>query len=112
MIFALICSLPLHFINVRPKGIKEHRNVILFCTLCIHLKMVAFSLAHLQMTSRVILLLLSCRFQTVTQMVRVWRNECLRVFHDRLINETDKQLVSTSKCTSKYETLAINFFSG
>ncbi|XP_034494845.1 dynein heavy chain 10, axonemal isoform X4 [Ailuropoda melanoleuca] len=33
------------------------------------------------------------RFQTVTQMVRVWRNECLRVFHDRLINETDKQLV-------------------
>ncbi|XP_005344424.1 dynein heavy chain 10, axonemal [Microtus ochrogaster] len=33
------------------------------------------------------------RFQTVTQMVRVWRNECLRVFHDRLINEVDKQLV-------------------
>uniref|UniRef100_A0A8D1JL20 AAA+ ATPase domain-containing protein n=1 Tax=Sus scrofa TaxID=9823 RepID=A0A8D1JL20_PIG len=33
------------------------------------------------------------RFQTVTQMVRVWRNECLRVFHDRLISETDKQLV-------------------
>ncbi|XP_053061953.1 dynein axonemal heavy chain 10 isoform X4 [Acinonyx jubatus] len=33
------------------------------------------------------------RFQTVTQMVRVWRNECLRIFHDRLINETDKQLV-------------------
>ncbi|KAK2497325.1 hypothetical protein MC885_009648 [Smutsia gigantea] len=33
------------------------------------------------------------RFQTVTLMVRVWRNECLRVFHDRLINETDKQLV-------------------
>ncbi len=26
----------------------------------------------------------------VTQFVRVWRNECLRVFHDRLINETDK----------------------
>ncbi|XP_036352277.2 dynein axonemal heavy chain 10 [Ochotona princeps] len=33
------------------------------------------------------------RFQTVGQMVRVWRNECLRVFHDRLINETDKMLV-------------------
>ncbi|KAH0502213.1 Dynein heavy chain 10, axonemal [Microtus ochrogaster] len=31
--------------------------------------------------------------KTVTQMVRVWRNECLRVFHDRLINEVDKQLV-------------------
>ncbi|XP_053136194.1 dynein axonemal heavy chain 10 [Hemicordylus capensis] len=33
------------------------------------------------------------RFQAVSQMVRVWRNECLRVFHDRLINETDKKLV-------------------
>ncbi|XP_006894689.1 PREDICTED: dynein heavy chain 10, axonemal [Elephantulus edwardii] len=33
------------------------------------------------------------RFQLVPQMVRVWRNECLRVFHDRLINETDKELV-------------------
>ncbi|XP_062874230.1 dynein axonemal heavy chain 10 [Trichomycterus rosablanca] len=33
------------------------------------------------------------RFLTVTQFVRVWRNECLRVFHDRLINETDKALV-------------------
>ncbi|XP_013925275.1 PREDICTED: dynein heavy chain 10, axonemal-like, partial [Thamnophis sirtalis] len=33
------------------------------------------------------------RFQTVTQMVRVWRNECLRVFHDRLINKADKALV-------------------
>ncbi|XP_028911199.1 dynein heavy chain 10, axonemal isoform X3 [Ornithorhynchus anatinus] len=33
------------------------------------------------------------RFQVVTQMVRVWRNECLRVFHDRLINEEDKLLV-------------------
>nr|XP_015221526.1 PREDICTED: dynein heavy chain 10, axonemal [Lepisosteus oculatus] len=33
------------------------------------------------------------RFLTVPQFVRVWRNECLRVFHDRLINETDKVLV-------------------
>ncbi|XP_074410515.1 dynein axonemal heavy chain 10 isoform X7 [Zonotrichia albicollis] len=33
------------------------------------------------------------RFHTATQMVRVWRNECLRVFHDRLINEADKELV-------------------
>uniref|UniRef100_A0A2K5DJP1 Dynein axonemal heavy chain 10 n=1 Tax=Aotus nancymaae TaxID=37293 RepID=A0A2K5DJP1_AOTNA len=33
------------------------------------------------------------RFQMVAQMVRVWRNECLRVFHDRLISETDKRLV-------------------
>ncbi|CAL8251349.1 unnamed protein product [Boreogadus saida] len=33
------------------------------------------------------------RILTVTQFVRVWRNECLRVFHDRLINEKDKSLV-------------------
>uniref|UniRef100_A0A3P8UAE7 Dynein axonemal heavy chain 10 n=1 Tax=Amphiprion percula TaxID=161767 RepID=A0A3P8UAE7_AMPPE len=33
------------------------------------------------------------RFLTVTQFVRVWRNECLRIFHDRLIDETDKTLV-------------------
>ncbi|XP_021113287.1 dynein heavy chain 10, axonemal isoform X4 [Heterocephalus glaber] len=33
------------------------------------------------------------RFQTEAQMVRVWRNECLRVFHDRLISKADKQLV-------------------
>nr|DBA23158.1 TPA: hypothetical protein GDO54_014099 [Pyxicephalus adspersus] len=33
------------------------------------------------------------RLQTVSQMVRVWRNEALRVFHDRLINEDDKRVV-------------------
>ncbi|XP_030074215.1 dynein axonemal heavy chain 10 [Microcaecilia unicolor] len=33
------------------------------------------------------------RFFTTGHMVRVWRNECLRVFHDRLINEVDKTLV-------------------
>uniref|UniRef100_A0A3Q2PNV9 Dynein axonemal heavy chain 10 n=1 Tax=Fundulus heteroclitus TaxID=8078 RepID=A0A3Q2PNV9_FUNHE len=32
-------------------------------------------------------------FLTVAQFVRVWRNECLRIFHDRLIDETDKTLV-------------------
>uniref|UniRef100_A0A7N8XJR9 Dynein axonemal heavy chain 10 n=1 Tax=Mastacembelus armatus TaxID=205130 RepID=A0A7N8XJR9_9TELE len=32
-------------------------------------------------------------FLTVTQFVRVWRNECLRIFHDRLIGEADKALV-------------------
>ncbi|MEQ2161926.1 hypothetical protein GOODEAATRI_014749, partial [Goodea atripinnis] len=36
----------------------------------------------------------SYRFLTVTQFVRVWRNECLRIFHDRLIDETDKTLAS------------------
>ena len=39
----------------------------------------------------------------MTQMVRVWRNECLRVFHDRLINEVDKQLVSPSQPTQQMQ---------
>ncbi|KAJ8266677.1 hypothetical protein GJAV_G00133350 [Gymnothorax javanicus] len=33
------------------------------------------------------------QYPEVKGFVRVWRNECLRVFHDRLINETDKMLV-------------------
>nr|XP_061842332.1 dynein axonemal heavy chain 10-like isoform X1 [Nerophis lumbriciformis] len=33
------------------------------------------------------------RFSTVSIFVRVWRNECLRIFHDRLIDEKDKNLV-------------------
>ncbi|XP_068610937.1 dynein axonemal heavy chain 10 [Brachionichthys hirsutus] len=33
------------------------------------------------------------RVSTVGQFVRVWRNECLRIFHDRLIDKTDKDLV-------------------
>ncbi|KAM8866758.1 dynein axonemal heavy chain 10 isoform 2-T2 [Synchiropus picturatus] len=33
------------------------------------------------------------RFVTAVQFVRVWRNECLRIFHDRLINDEDKHSV-------------------
>ncbi|KAM9822995.1 dynein axonemal heavy chain 10-like [Syngnathus typhle] len=33
------------------------------------------------------------RFSTVNMFVRVWRNECLRIFHDRLIDEKDKTMV-------------------
>jgi dynein heavy chain len=31
--------------------------------------------------------------KTSAQMLRLWRNECLRVFHDRLISQSDKDLV-------------------
>ena len=34
------------------------------------------------------------RIEYPENFVRVWRNECLRVFSDRLINEEDKQLVN------------------
>ena len=33
------------------------------------------------------------RFENPAQFVRVWRNECLRVFHDRLISESDRKRV-------------------
>jgi dynein heavy chain len=32
-------------------------------------------------------------FDSVTRLVRLWRNESLRVFHDRLINDEDKSFV-------------------
>uniref|UniRef100_A0A3Q3DBI2 Dynein axonemal heavy chain 10 n=1 Tax=Hippocampus comes TaxID=109280 RepID=A0A3Q3DBI2_HIPCM len=34
-------------------------------------------------------------FLTVSLFVRVWRNECLRIFHDRLIDEKDKKMVQS-----------------
>ena len=37
------------------------------------------------------------RFESVQKFVRVWRNECLRVFFDRLINAKDKELVQVFK---------------
>ena len=36
------------------------------------------------------------RFDNPGQLVRVWRNECLRVFNDRLINVQDKELVQVN----------------
>lgn len=36
------------------------------------------------------------RFQSVAQMIRVWRNEVMRVISDRLISVEDKQLVQVS----------------
>ena len=36
------------------------------------------------------------RFDSKELLVRVWRNECLRVFYDRLTTDKDKQLVSVS----------------
>jgi dynein heavy chain len=35
------------------------------------------------------------QFQTKQALLRVWRNECLRVFHDRLINHEDKKHLQT-----------------
>lgn len=37
----------------------------------------------------------SDRFSAVEHIVRAWRNECIRVFADRLIQQSDKELVMT-----------------
>lgn len=34
------------------------------------------------------------KFSTKESLIRVWRNECMRVFSDRLVNETDRSLVN------------------
>ena len=34
------------------------------------------------------------RFEETASFVRVWRNECLRVFYDRLTNDKDRAIVS------------------
>ena len=34
------------------------------------------------------------RFNDPASLVRVWRNECLRVFYDRLTNDKDRDLIS------------------
>jgi dynein heavy chain, axonemal len=37
------------------------------------------------------------RFQTAAQLTRVWRNECLRVLYDRLIDAKDRKFIDVSK---------------
>ena len=36
------------------------------------------------------------RFDSVASFIRVWRNECMRVFFDRLTNDKDREIVSVS----------------
>ncbi|VFV23646.1 dynein heavy chain axonemal [Lynx pardinus] len=98
--------------SVFHESIMTVSDKLTFCTLALYKTIVQdlpptpskfhyiFNLRDLSRIFNGLLLTDPGRFQTVTQMVRVWRNECLRIFHDRLINETDKQLVSTSNYTS------------
>jgi dynein heavy chain len=36
------------------------------------------------------------RFQTAAQLTRVWRNECLRVLYDRLIDIQDRKFIDVN----------------
>lgn len=52
-----------------------------------------FNLRDLSRIYHGLSLLIPDRYESPSSVVRVWRNECLRVFFDRLTNEKDKDLV-------------------
>ena len=56
-----------------------------------------FNLRDLSRVTEGLLLASPACFTTASQFVRLWRNEVLRVFHDRLISPEDKQ-VGTQAC--------------
>jgi len=41
-----------------------------------------------------LLLATTDKIKTKAKLIRLWRNECMRVFGDRLINDTDRTLVN------------------
>ena len=51
-----------------------------------------FNLRDLSRVTEGLLLSTPDNFATVAQLVRLWRNEVLRVFHDRLICAEDKKV--------------------
>ncbi|XP_029909103.1 dynein heavy chain 10, axonemal [Myripristis murdjan] len=87
------------------EGIQKVCDKITLCTLELYKNIIKdlpptpskfhyiFNLRDLSRVYNGLTLTTAERFLTVTEFVRVWRNECLRVFHDRLISETDKTLV-------------------
>lgn len=66
-----------------------------------------FNLRDLSRVYQGLCLTVPDRFENASQFVRVWRNECLRVFHDRLTNAVDKAAVQVwnytpIKCSSHH----------
>ncbi|KAL0246130.1 hypothetical protein GEMRC1_007344 [Eukaryota sp. GEM-RC1] len=53
-----------------------------------------FNLRDLSRVFEGVCLATTDKFSSANQLAKLWRHECLRVFHDRLVNETDKNLVS------------------
>lgn len=94
------------------KDIKEMTDSITSATLQLYRQIVQnhpptpskfhyiFNLRDLSRVYQGLCLSVPDRFENPNQFIRVWRNECLRVFHDRLINAADKAAVQVS-CKSK-----------
>ncbi len=53
-----------------------------------------FNLRDLSRVYEGLLLSTPDKIKTKAKLIRLWRNECMRVFGDRLINETDRNLVN------------------
>lgn len=87
------------------KEIRSLADTITTCTLELYKRVVhdlpptpskfhyIFNLRDLSRITSGLCLTTPDRFEEVQKFVRVWRNECLRVFYDRLINAKDKELV-------------------
>lgn len=52
-----------------------------------------FNLRDLSRVYEGLLLSTKDKVQTKPQLIRLWRNECIRVFADRLVNDADKIMV-------------------
>lgn len=52
-----------------------------------------FNLRDLSRIYEGLLLSVADKFRTASEFLRLWRNECLRIFHDRLICKEDKDIV-------------------
>lgn len=55
-----------------------------------------FNLRDLSRVTQGLCLSTPDRFDTPGQFVRLWKNECLRVFYDRLTSSSDKKIVNVS----------------
>ena len=86
--------------DVRECGIKlTSLTLRLYRELCAQLPPTpskfhyVFNLRDLSRVMQGVMLSTPERFSTAESVVRLWRNECMRVFHDRLITDADKALV-------------------
>ena len=87
------------------ESVNELASTITSCTLELYKKIVRdlpptpskfhyiFNLRDLSRIYNGLCITSADRFTSPQQFVRVWRNECLRIFHDRLINEKDKEFL-------------------
>ena len=90
------------------KEVKELTSKITSCTLELYHKIIQnlpptpskfhyiFNLRDLSRVTQGLCLSTPDRFDNPGQFVRLWKNECLRVFYDRLTSAGDKKIVNVS----------------